>query len=105
MTRFLLMACCCGLLLAGWAGRVISISSIPAGAQADRHTDFARNLLGTTPLVSSVAAMMPEWRDDAGDTTITLLFKKEGYQDKKLQIREFELPPEISVILQAAPHQ
>ncbi|NJD37729.1 MAG: hypothetical protein FIA89_05315 [Geobacter sp.] len=100
MTRFLLMACCCGLLLAGCAGRVISNSSIPAGAQVYRHTDFARNLLGTTPLVSSVEAMMPEWRDDSSDTSIILLFKKQGYQDKSLRVREFELPPEISVTLE-----
>lgn len=96
---YLRVLLCSFLLLAGCAGKAVTITSIPAGAQVYRHTDFARNLLGTTPLTSSVSDIMPGWEDDGSDSSITLLFKKQGYQDERLHIREFELPSEISVTL------
>lgn len=93
-----IMLCSC-LLMSGCASKAVMIYSIPAGAEVYTHTDFMRDRLGTTPLTSSVEAMMPDWKNDDGVTSITLIFKKQGYQDLKLKIREFEIPPEITVTL------
>lgn len=94
---FIVLSGC--MLLSGCASKALMVYSIPAGAEVYRHSDYARNLLGTTPLTSSVEAMMPDWKGDGGDTGITLLFKKPGYQDLKLHVREFELSSEINVTL------
>lgn len=95
------LCCVLGLVLfvSGCAGKPIKIESDPSGAQVYTHCDFASNLLGTTPLTSSLDMIMPDWDNDGSVSKATLLFKKSGYADLKLPVSEFSLPETINVTM------
>lgn len=90
---------CISLLLGGCSAKTVMIYSQPAGVHVYAHNDYVRNLLGETPLATSMSDILRDWSGDGSDTSVTLIFKKSGYQVLRLKVHEFAMPSEINVKL------